>query len=68
MFLFLGSNDEIEEGDPGSDSDFEINARREVSHEGYNTFYYISVFYKVKKWWFAHTEMSKYVAKMYTHL
>lgn len=25
------SNDEVEEGEPGSDSDFDINAKKEVS-------------------------------------
>lgn len=28
----FGSNDDLEEGDPGSDSDFEIDAKKEVSN------------------------------------
>lgn len=28
---FTNSNDDIEEGDPGSDSDFEIDAKKDVS-------------------------------------
>lgn len=31
LFVFFFSNDEVEEGDPGSDSDFEIEAKKEVS-------------------------------------
>jgi len=30
-FTFFSSNDEIEEADPGSDSDFEIDTKKEVS-------------------------------------
>lgn len=30
-FPFPPSNDDMEEGDPGSDSDFEIEAKKEVS-------------------------------------
>lgn len=29
--LFSISNDDMEEGDPGSDSDFEVDAKKEVS-------------------------------------
>lgn len=29
--LFSNSNDDMEEGDPGSDSDFEVDAKKEVS-------------------------------------
>lgn len=29
--LFSNSNDDVEEGDPGSDSDFEVDAKKEVS-------------------------------------
>lgn len=28
--LFSKSNDDLEEGDPGSDSDFEVEAKKEV--------------------------------------
>lgn len=28
--LFSNSNDDVEEGDPGSDSDFEVEAKKEV--------------------------------------
>lgn len=28
--LFSDSNDDMEEGDPGSDSDFEVDAKKEV--------------------------------------
>lgn len=31
FFFFSCSNDDMEEGDPGSDSDFEIDAKKEVS-------------------------------------
>lgn len=29
--LFSNSNDDMEEGEPGSDSDFEVDAKKEVS-------------------------------------
>lgn len=43
FFFFPCSNDEIEEGEPGEDSDFEVDAKKEVSATNLNfeslTFY-----------------------------
>lgn len=35
---FYNSNDDMEEGDPGSDSDFEIDTKKEVSNRRHSGF------------------------------